>query len=221
MFSGIVREFGLVVANESRGQLGRELEIESPLFSTSEFPLGSSIAVNGVCLTVMSRRSPQRLAFELGAETVRRTALGEIKENSVVNLESALRIGDPLDGHFVLGHVDGIGQLRSAERDGLSLVLQFSFPTQLAALIAEQGSVTVNGVGLTVVTVSEDAFSVSIVPHTAQHTNLALLSVGEAVNIEVDCLARYVSRLRDVKDPMQEIRNLGGYPFVGNPEISN
>jgi len=192
MFTGIVRELGRVVSAEPSGG-GLALVVDAPK-TAGVLATGDSISVNGVCLTV-EEVGEARVSIHAVPETLARSTLGALAPGDPVNLEPALRAGEPLGGHFVQGHVDGVGRIQSveAEGDGLRVFVEAS-PDVLRYLV-EKGSVTVDGVSLTVAELSEDAFAVALVPHTLTATTLAALEPGRAVNLEVDVLAKYVERL--------------------------
>ena len=177
MFTGIVQERGSVASLEA----GR-LVVESSL----EPEIGDSVAVDGVCLTVTARENG-RLSFDVMEETLARSKPFRDK----VNLEPALRAGDPLGGHYVQGHVDGVGRVRA--RDGERLTIEA--PPEILRYCVEKGSIAVEGVSLTIAALEEDAFTVALVAHTLQVTTLGALASGDEVNLEVDVLAKYVERL--------------------------
>lgn len=155
--------------------------------------VGQSLNVSGVCSTV--KNAQPFLEFDYMPETLRRTNLGELGSGNLVNLEQSLKLGDGLDGHWVLGHVDCVGQISLTLREGNSRMLKINFPKKFANLVKAQGSVAVEGVSLTVVKAGSNFFTVKIIPYTWQHTNLRLKKVYDRVNIEFDVLAKYVSRL--------------------------
>ena len=192
MFTGIVREIGRVVDAEG-GADGLKLVVEAP--ETAPLTaVGDSLAIDGVCLTAEAVDGP-RLRFHAVAETLRRTTLGGLAAGADVNVEPALRAGEPLGGHLVQGHVDGLGRVASveAESDGLSIVVEA--PPEILRYCVEKGSITLDGVSLTVAELHDDAFAVALVPHTLAATTLGELAPGRAVNLEVDVLAKYVERL--------------------------
>ncbi len=191
MFTGIITDVGRVRAIEHTDD-GR-LEIETA-FDTTDIAIGASVACSGCCLTVVEK-GPGWLAFEASGETRRLTVLGNWAEGASVNLERALKAGDELGGHIVSGHVDGMGELVGREAEGESLKLTFRAPDSLSPYIAAKGSITIDGVSLTVNTVDGNDFTVNIIPHTQDQTTLGGLAVGGAVNLEIDMLARYVARL--------------------------
>jgi riboflavin synthase len=191
MFTGLVEELGTVVALVPRGA-AVELSLCGPIVS-EDAALGASIAVNGCCLTVV-RRENDVLTFEAGSETLSRTNLGRLQPGSRVNLERSLRVGDRLGGHYVSGHIDGLGELVRRVEEGPWAFLWFRVPGELARQMASKGSVAVDGVSLTLVEVTNDQFSVALIPHTLSVTTLGSLRPGDAVNIETDLLAKYVQR---------------------------
>lgn len=191
MFTGLVEEVGQVIASTSQGS-AREFVIQAPLVA-GDATLGASIAINGCCLTV-TRRTGDQLAFDAGEETLRRTNLGELRPGSRVNLERALQVGQRLGGHYVTGHVDGLGSVRSRLDDGNWSTIWFDAPENLTRQMASKGSITVDGVSLTLVDVARDGFSVALVPHTLAVTTLGARRVGDRVNLETDVLAKYIER---------------------------
>jgi riboflavin synthase len=192
MFTGIVREIGVVV-ERSGGADGIRLVVEAPATAPS-IDLGGSVAINGVCLTAIAV-TPPTLAFDAVPETVSRTALERLAAGGRVNVEPALRAGEPLGGHIVQGHVDGVGQVQSVEWDGDGLRVFVAAPPEILRYCVEKGSITVDGVSLTIAELAVDAFAVALVPHTLQATTFADLAPGRAVNLEVDVIAKYVERL--------------------------
>ncbi len=195
MFSGIVEAIGSVRSVRIRPGIS-EITLGSEIFHKNA-PLtavGSSVCVNGACLTVTSIRDSEA-DFSLAEETLRRTVLGQLKVGSRVNLERSLRLGDGLHGHMVLGHVDGQARVISREDEGDSVHLVLQAPEGLNRYIAEKGSVCLDGVSLTVGKVHPDTFSVYLIPHTLGVTTLSSLNKNDIVNLEVDCIARYVERL--------------------------
>jgi riboflavin synthase len=187
VFTGLVQTQGQLQGRNARG-VGFVLSIRHD-FGALE--LGESIAVNGACLTVISS-TKERFEADCSKETVERSNLGRITIGSSVHLERALRVGDRLGGHFVSGHVDALVQLLSSERQGEAQELTFDLPQTLLAYIAEKGSVTLDGVSLTVNTVTSDQFAVMVVPHSLRATHLGSLRRGDGVNLEVDVLARHI-----------------------------
>jgi riboflavin synthase len=191
VFTGIVSEVGGVEAVERTGA-GARLRVRAEL--AGELPDGGSVAVAGVCLTVAGRGDG---AFEADVmnQTLSLTTLGDLDEGARVNLEAALRAGDPLGGHLVQGHVDGTGSVTSIAEDGLARRLGVLVPEELRRYIAERGSVAIDGVSLTVAGIAADGLEVSLIPETLERTTLGDLSEGDRVNLEVDVVARYAERL--------------------------
>jgi riboflavin synthase len=193
MFTGIIAAIGSITAIDRKGGDCR-LTINTGKLPLADVQLGDSIAVNGVCLTAVEL-SKQQFSADVSNETLARTTLKNAVVGSPVNLELALTPTTRLGGHIVSGHVDGLGELLELKPDARSWRLSFKAPDELAKYIAEKGSITINGISLTVNTVNGGVFSVNIVPHTLQETTLADIKVGDKVNLEVDLLARYLERL--------------------------
>jgi riboflavin synthase len=192
MFTGIIRERGRVAAVE-HGADSVRLRLDAPQ-TADHTAIGDSVAVNGVCLTAVTVENGA-LAFDAIPETLRRSSLGSLEPGDEVNVEPALRVGDSLGGHYVQGHVDGVGRVRSATAAGEDVIVAIDMPPELLRYLVEKGSVTVEGVALTVTEVDEQGFSVALVPHTLAETTLGSLAAGDRVNLEVDVLAKYVERL--------------------------
>jgi riboflavin synthase len=192
VFTGIVRERGTVAAIEG-GADGVRLRVEAPA-TAAQAAIGDSVAINGVCLTVTARNGAS-LSFDAVPETISRTALARLGAGSRVNVEPALRAGEPLGGHYVQGHVDGVGSVRSLEPEGDGVRLTVEAPPELLRYCVEKGSIALEGVSLTVATLRDDAFDIALIPHTLAETTLADLEPGDPVNLEVDVLAKYVERL--------------------------
>jgi riboflavin synthase len=192
MFTGIVEELGVIAAVEGDGN-GLRLRIAAPALAPLS-RIGDSINVSGCCLTVVDVNGGT-LAFDVVPETLRRTALAGLEPGAAVNLEDALRAGEPYGGHIVQGHVDGVGELVERREEGIGLWLRFRAPGNVQHYLIEKGSVTVAGVSLTVAALHDDGFAVAIVPHTLQLTTFRTLAVGDSVNLEADMIARYVERL--------------------------
>ena len=205
MFTGLVEEVGRVRslrAAEEAGDAHLGLSAEVVLGGTR---VGDSILVNGACLTV-DEIGDGALVFYTMPETLRRTALGDLSEGSAVNLERAMEAGGRLGGHIVQGHVDGVGEVADVRPEGDAEIWTFRAPESVLRYAVEKGSVCVDGISLTVVSVGEDRFTVSILPHTRLHTNLGELGVGAHVNLEADVVGKYVERLmRPWKD--KEVAN--------------
>jgi len=201
MFTGIITGVGRIVASHDLGsslQHGKRLSIACPASYLDDVGLGDSIALNGACMTVTSLDLPQQqFSIDVSAESLARTT--GLRLDGQVNLEKALRAGDRLGGHIVSGHVDGVGQVSRFAQVGESWELRLQAPAELARYLAYKGSITVNGVSLTVNRVSDNAagceISINLIPHTVQNTTLGLLQAGAGVNLEIDTVARYVERM--------------------------
>lgn len=193
MFTGIIKAIGRVAAIETiGGDLRLTVDIADTLLDTPA--LGDSVAINGVCLTATTL-DENRFVADVSKETLSLTTLGALGVGSCVNLEPALAAGEPLGGHLVSGHVDGMGQLLEKSADARSWRLVFGVPDALARFIAAKGSICVDGISLTVNEVDDNRFGVNIVPHTMTHTNLGGRGTGDQVNLEIDVVARYLDRL--------------------------
>jgi riboflavin synthase len=196
MFTGIVTDVGRVRTADARGAAGeRRLVIETS-FDTAAIALGASIACSGPCLTVVETGAGW-FAVDVSAETLRHTTIGGWAAGTRVNLERSLKLGDELGGHLVMGHVDGVARLANIAREGDSLRLDVAPPPALMPLIAPKGSVSLDGVSLTVNEVGVEDFAVNIIPHTQHATTLGTAMPGAALNLEIDVLARYVARLQE------------------------
>lgn len=193
MFTGIVQSVGRVVRLEPRGGDLR-LHLDTADLDLSDAQPGDSIAVSGVCLTAVALEA-RGFAADVSNETLSLTTLGQLRTGDPVNLEKALRLADRLGGHLVSGHVDGLGKVVSVAADGRSQRWTFEVPAELARYVAAKGSVCIDGTSLTVNEVAGLRFGVNLIPHTVAHTTFHARRAGDAVNIEVDMLARYVERL--------------------------
>ena len=198
MFTGIVEELGEVVAQEDRGDATR-LVISGPIV-TADARHGDSIAVNGVCLTVVEVLPEGRFSADVMAETLNRSSLGALGSGSAVNLERAAAVNGRLGGHIVQGHVDGTGEVMSRTPSEHWEVVRISLPSGVARYVVEKGSITVDGVSLTVSALGPDWFEVSLIPTTLGLTTLGRAPVGTTVNLEVDVIAKYVERLLDTRN---------------------
>ncbi len=195
MFTGIIEEVGTIrEVRERAGNLRVVIEAEKVLEDTR---IGDSIAVSGPCLTVVEKR-PGAFVVDVAKETVARTA-PRWRVGVPVNLERALRVGDRLGGHFVSGHVDGVGRVVRFERRPGANDLFVEVPNELKKYVAEKGSISIDGVSLTVTSVRDRIFSVTLIPHTLEVTTLGALRAGDAVNLEVDLIARYLARLVEAR----------------------
>lgn len=192
MFTGIVRELGVVVEAEEAGG-GRALGVQAPA-TAARTRVGDSIAIDGCCLTA-TEVADGTIRFHAVPETIARSTLGALERDQQVNVEPAIRAGEELGGHYVQGHVDAVGRIRSVEAEGQGLRVVVAAPDAVLRYCVEKGSVTVDGVSLTVAELVDDAFSVALVPHTLEATTLSALRPGRAVNLEADVLAKYVERL--------------------------
>ncbi|MEU2613269.1 riboflavin synthase [Micromonospora sp. NPDC007271] len=194
MFTGIVEELGEVVRTTETGGDSALVAIRGPLV-TSDARHGDSIAVNGVCLTVVDVDGGGVFTADVMGETLRRTALGALRPGDPVNLERAAALNSRLGGHIVQGHVDGVGEILSREPAAQWETVRFRLPAVLSRYVVEKGSITVDGVSLTVAGVGDDWFAVGLIPTTLKLTTLGAKGVGDPVNLEVDVLAKYVERL--------------------------
>ena len=192
MFTGIVRELGRVEAVDLDGS-GMRLRLLAHE-TARRTALGDSVAVNGVCLTAVAV-SGGILAFDAVPETLGRTTLGRLRPSDAVNVEPALRAGEPLGGHLVQGHVDGVGAVRSVEPEGDGLRLELEAPPEILRYCVEKGSIAVEGVSLTIASLGRETLSIALVPHTVEATTLGRLRPGAPVNLEADVLAKHVERL--------------------------
>jgi riboflavin synthase len=199
MFTGIVEELGEVVSLTDAGTDSAVVAVRGPLV-TSDARHGDSISVNGVCLTVIANDGGVFTADVMG-ETLRRSSLGVLRVGSPVNLERAATLATRLGGHLVQGHVDGVGRILAREPAEQWEVLRFSLPPELSRYVVEKGSITVDGVSLTVMQVTDDSFAVGLIPTTLALTVLGHKRVGDPVNLEVDVVAKYVERLLAKGDP--------------------
>ncbi len=192
MFTGIVEGKGIVKNLLPRNK-GREITVEVP-FDLSTDHVGDSIAINGACLTVTGIKG-NRFRADVSEESLSRTTLGALKKGEPVNLERALKLGDRMGGHLVTGHIDGIGTLAKKEPAGESIRLEIEAEKTLLRYAVEKGSVTVNGVSLTINEVGERSFSLNIIPHTLEVTTLGAIKRGDKINLEMDIIGKYVERL--------------------------
>ena len=196
MFTGLVSDVGQVLEMR-RDADGARLTIETR-YDVETIEMGASIALSGACHTVVDK-APGRIAFDSSNETLSRTTIGDWDVGTRVNLERSLTLGQELGGHIVSGHVDGVGAVTERRRDGDAWRIAFSAPTALLRLIAEKGSIAVDGVSLTVNGADDAGFHVAIIPHTFAVTTFGDLKEGDRVNLEIDMLARYVKRLMDTE----------------------
>lgn len=197
MFTGIVQERGRVEAMAG-GVDGVRLRIVAPKTSAG-VEVGHSVALNGVCLTVVEVAG-ETLVFDAVPETLHRTSLGHLRPSDELNIEPALRAGDPLGGHLMQGHVDGVGRVRSLAPEGEGMRLGTDVPPELTRFCVVKGSIAIQGVSLTIAAMDGDAIEIALVPHTLKVTTLSSLRVGDQVNLEVDVVAKYVERLLAERD---------------------
>lgn len=191
MFTGLIEEIG-TVENLTRGTVGR-LTITAPAIAAN-VQVGDSVAVNGACLTVTSIAG-RELTFDAVAETFSRTTLGELRAGDRVNLESSLKAGEPIGGHFVQGHVDGVGTILTSRSLGESRVVRINAPGDVLTYVVEKGSIAVDGVSLTVASCDSAGFTVAVIPHTLKSTTLSMKQPGDRVNLEADILGKYVQKM--------------------------
>ena len=202
MFSGIVEDIGTVQALEEKDK-GVLLRIGIRKIDAGELDLGESVAVNGICLTVVSAGDGS-FSVDASHETLSRTNLSGLQTGSGVNLERSLRVGDRMGGHIVTGHVDGVGVVQSITPVGESKVFSFSIPPSLAKYVVEKGSIAVDGVSLTVNSVKDTEFSVNIIPYTLRETTFSEFRRGRQVNIECDIIGKYVEKMLSGTNPPAE-----------------
>jgi riboflavin synthase len=202
MFTGLIRHLGTLEARQSRPS-GARLRIAAPPEVLERAEAGASLCVNGACLTAVAR-DPRAWEADLSLETLERTTLGQLQLGALLHLEPSLRVGDPLDGHLVAGHVDGVGWLLERTRD--EGVWRFGMPLDLAPMMAPKGSVTVDGISLTVVECGSDWFTVALIPETVRRTRLEAMACGEAVNLEGDPVGRFVARAMALRTSDEKLR---------------
>jgi riboflavin synthase len=191
MFTGLVEALGTVISLKS---LGDQARLTIDLQFAAELALGDSVAINGCCLTVAKFVS-DGVGFDLLAQTLRVTSLGELVSGSIVNLERAMMVGDRFGGHFVQGHVDSVGYLTHLETNGQDHIITVSLPPAIHRLCIDKGSLTLDGISLTIAELTAEGARFWITPHTWQHTHLYAAKLGESMNLEVDMLAKYVDKL--------------------------
>lgn len=197
MFTGIVDQQGVIAALERSADAGR-LRVRSPELAP-QLAISASIAVNGCCLTVVEKTA-EEFSADLSGETLARTSFGEMREGTAVNLERPLTAGKELGGHFVQGHVDGVGRVARIVQEGANWWLGVRLPEELARYVAMKGSISLDGISLTVAGWGEGVVETAIIPFTYQHTNIGRMTLGDAVNVECDILAKYIERLLDARD---------------------
>jgi len=193
MFTGIIAALGKIESLQATGGDIRMI-VATQTLDLSDVKLGDSVANNGVCLTVVAM-DKAKLSFDVSRESLERTSLGSLSSGSEINLEKALAVGDRLGGHFVSGHVDGLGKVIKRQESARSVQFRFEVPVGLERYIAEKGSICIDGASLTVNNVANNWFEVNIIPHTMQETIMSGYKIGTKVNLEVDLIARYLERL--------------------------
>ncbi len=192
MFTGIIIGLGNIVSFDKKTNNRSAAKMKINIGKIAKgLKIGDSVAINGVCLTAVSI-SKGITEFEMVGETIKKTNLGSLERGDKVNIERSLKVGERLEGHFVLGHVDGIGIISKIEKQSNQIQIWIKLPKELSKHVIKKGSITIDGISLTVVDVLKDQFSVSIIPHTMQITNLSYKKVGDKVNIETDILGKYI-----------------------------
>jgi riboflavin synthase len=214
LFSGIVKAKGRIRAQSERDG-DRQIVIGAEPALIEHLQLGGSIAVNGVCLTAVERTS-ESFTADVSQATLRATTLGMLRVGNQVNLEPALKIGEPLDGHWVTGHVDGVGRVLSLVPEARSLCVGIELPAGLARFVAPKGAIAVDGVSLTVNRLDADRFEVNVIPHTQAVTVVSEYARGTPVNIEVDLIARYLERLTQPPPSSVTYEKLKSHGYAGN-----
>ena len=195
MFTGLIKNIGKISAiDKSQGDLRLEIETDMNLKAVQ---IGASICCSGCCLTVVEK-SEDSFSVDVSAETLSKTILGSWQLKTRINLEPSLKVGDEMGGHFVSGHVDATTKILSIEPDGASRRIEIAIPDNLKKYIAAKGSITINGISLTINDIDDTSFDVNIIPHTWDNTTLSDSNIGDDVNIEIDMLARYVARMIEV-----------------------
>ena len=197
MFSGIIEGRARLISKDSSNNIVK-MQFEVSDIDISNLKMGASIAVNGVCLTAMEYNE-NCFSVEVSNETLTVTNLGLLNMNDQVNIERSLRLGDSIDGHFVFGHVDEVAEVSSIKKDGSAKVIAFKIDTKNTSFLVRKGSISINGVSLTVNRVLENGFEVTIIPHTLERTIMDSYQIGSKVNIEYDMLARYVESIASKK----------------------
>jgi riboflavin synthase len=209
MFTGLVETLGTVAAVEKTAN-GIRLSVKPA--GDYELQMGDSVSVNGVCLTVT--QLARDISFDVSPETMRSTNLGELKARDKVNLERALRLSDRLGGHIVTGHVDGVGTVKDRKQAGEYTFYTFEAPAEILRYIVKKGSITIDGISLTVVELDSRAFSVAIIPHTMKATNIGNKGIGDRVNLEADIIGKYVEKFLRKEDNGKDLMELlkeGGF----------
>ena len=192
MFTGIIEGVGKIIKIEKKTSNRSAVKMTVDLGKHSQgLKIGQSVALNGVCLTVTGI-SNTKCRFEMIEETTKKTDLGNLKEGEVINIERSLKVGDRMEGHFVLGHVDGVGTIKKIERKPKEIKIWFEIPKNLTKFVVQKGSIAIDGISLTVVDVQKNLASVCLIPHTVDVTNFHTRKIGDKVNIETDILGKYI-----------------------------
>ncbi|HSA98328.1 MAG TPA: riboflavin synthase [Candidatus Nitrosotenuis sp.] len=192
MFTGIIEGIGKVIRIEKKTSNRSAVKMTVDLGKHARgLKIGQSVALNGVCLTVTGISS-SKCDFEMIEETTKKTDLGNLKEGGVINIERSLKVGDRMEGHFVLGHVDGVGVIKKIEKKPKEIKIWFEIPKNLAKFVVQKGSIAIDGISLTVVDVQKNLASVCLIPHTVDVTNFHTRKIGDKVNIETDILGKYI-----------------------------
>lgn len=204
MFTGLIEAVGRVISLDEKGEHAR-LNLE--LAFAGELKPGDSVAVNGCCLTVVETDESQA-SFDLLVQTLKTTSLGDLCDGDFVNLERAVGAGDRFDGHFVQGHIDTTGEVLEVKEQGQDHVITISLPEEIRHLVVDKGSISIDGISLTVAQLHEDSITMWITPHTWQYTNLDGSKVGKRVNLEADLLAKHLQRLLETRKGFQKLPNI-------------
>lgn len=192
MFTGIVEGIGMVekIKQNTKNRSAYQMTIDLGVYAKG-LKVGQSVALNGVCLSV-TKISKNKCDFDMIDETIKKTDLGNLKKGSIVNIERSLKVGARMDGHFVLGHIDGVGVITKIEKKPKEIKVWFEVPKKLAKFVVQKGSIAIDGISLTVVDVTKNTASVCLIPHTVKVTNFQSKKVGDKVNIETDILGKYI-----------------------------
>lgn len=192
MFTGIIEGIGTIEKIEKNPKNRSAIKMTVDLDKQAKgLKIGQSVAINGVCLTV-TKISKNKCNFEMIEETTKKTSLGNLKTGSIVNIERSIRAGERMEGHFVLGHIDGVGTIKKIEKKPKEIKIWFDIPNQLARYVVKKGSIAVDGISLTVVDVMKNNISVCLIPHTMKVTNFNSKKIGDKINIETDILGKYI-----------------------------
>lgn len=208
MFTGIIVELGKIHEIQKLAQGARLKVFSKKLIDNSN--IGDSISVNGVCLTICEiDKSKSIISFDVSHETLQKTTLGELKKDEYVNLEPALTLNTRLGGHLVSGHVEGVGRIRKIEKIGNDLKIEIEAPEEILKYCIKKGSITVDGISLTIVDILSDSFTVVVIPHTASMTTIGVKKIGDKVNLESDIIAKYVEKFVNQSVNVKEERLFG------------